>query len=646
MAYGGGYPEGYGGPVVFITVEVAFDTDPGDDPVWTDLSDRLVSFNVNRGRQRGESRFAAGRARITLNNADRALDPTYTPSPYSPNVVPMRRCRIRAQHDATYDVFNGYVDDWAQQYAPPEGAVCVIQATDVFKVLANIELRSSAYAEEVDADSPSYWWRLGDPPGSTQAAESVDGVNVLTPNRTPTFGTQGLNAYDVDGAVQFTDTDIGLLGVFPAGTHPWGTAGSIEFIWRYDGLSVTDASIVNAAAIGTGLGPTGASAGVQTWLQTVTGDLQVVLSNNAGTIFGTLASTGIDIRTGGAHHFLITWAAGSPIKIYIDGIDRTAGAPVNFTGSMANTVNAWIVAVNAVTYPPFIIGGNASTIDELAIYPAQLAAGDAAVHAAALTTGWAGDTTGARIGRLLDAAAWSATDRDIDTGLSVLQAASIGGNVLTAMQKVEETEQGALFGSAGGAVRFIGRDSLLKAPYSTSQGTFGDSGSELEYGDLSYVYDDQLIVNDVQVTRDGGITQIVGDPTSQTRYLRRTKVFDGMLYSTDLEARDLANWYLTHYKDPQLRATNMRLEPTAGNEATHFPQVLGRELMDRVTVRRRPQNLGAAIDQDALIEGINHDVTAVEWRTTWNLSPAETQQYWILGVAGFSELGQTTRLAF
>ncbi|HEY9014071.1 MAG TPA: hypothetical protein VIM84_03280, partial [Gemmatimonadales bacterium] len=68
--------------------------------------------------------------------------------------------------------------------------------------------------------------------------------------------------------------------------------------------------------------------------------------------------------------------------------------------------------------------------------------------------------------------------------------------------------------------------------------------------------------------------------------------------------------------------------------------------MDRVTVRRRPQNLGSAIDQDAVIEGITHDVTAVEWKTRWNLSPAETQVYWILGTAGFSELEQTTRLGF
>jgi len=200
--------------------------------------------------------------------------------------------------------------------------------------------------------------------------------------------------------------------------------------------------------------------------------------------------------------------------------------------------------------------------------------------------------------------------------------------------------------TAAGLVRFIARDSLLKAPYTTSQATFGDFGSELEYGDLAYRYDDQTIVNEARVSRAEGTVQVVTDAASQTKYLRRSRVVDGLLHQSDQTSLDLANWIVTHYKEPLLRATNLTLEPSRGNEATHFPHVLGRELLDRVTVKRLPQNLGSAIDQAALIEGITHDVTAVEWKTTWNLSPAETQMYWIVGVAGNSEVGQTTRLGF
>lgn len=645
MAYGGGYADGYAGPVVNITFEVAFATDPGDTPVWTDLSDRLVSFTVNRGRQRELDRFAAGRARIILNNEDRALDPTYTSSPYSPNVIPMRRCRIRAAHDVTtYDVFNGYIDSWEQEYRPPQDAMCLIQATDAFKVLANAQLLSSAYAEEILTDDPAFWWRLGDPVGSSVAAESVTGNYPLAVHGAPTFGVSSLSPYDPDGAVQFPTVFDGLQGLFPEGTWPFTTTMTVDFMVRYDSaITASDQIFLFATIPAAG----GSSDGIVANFNGGTFGLDVTAVNNAGTPF-TATTTGVDFQNppGVTHHVAIVIAAGAAIKIYVDGVDHTAGGASTFTGTFANAANKWFGAIGGYDYPPYVASAALATTDEMALYPTALSAARVAAHATVRSAAWSGDTSGVRIGRLLDATPWPAADRNIDTGLSTLQPASLGGTVLSILQKVEETEQGAFFVAADGRIRFIGRNSLLTPPYTTSQATFGDSGSELEYGDLSYLYDDQLIFNDVQVTRDGGVTQIVGDPASQTRYLRRTKVFDGMLYQSDGDARGLGGWWVTHYKEPLLRATNLKLEPSAGNEATHFPQVLGRDLMDRVTVRRRPQNLGPAIDQEALIEGITHDVTAMEWRTSWNLSPADTQIYWLAGVVGHGEAGINTRAAF
>lgn len=628
MAYGGGYGEGYGGPPLIITFEVAFDTDPGDTPVWTDLSDRLIQWNVNRGRQRELDRFSAGRAGITLSNEDRALDPTYTSSPYSPNVVPMRRCRIRAAHDVTtYDVFNGYIDSWDQKYMPPESAMCVVQATDAFKVLANAQLLSSVYAEEIQDAGPIMWWRLGEPSGSMLATESVTGDYPLQVLGTPTFGAASLLVNDPDGSVVVDDED-GLQGVFAEGTFPLTTAGTIEFMYRSDETITPESPQFGLVVLG------GAFPGAVS--EPIGSSVRMTLTNNAGATFQ--ATAGGSIPDNEPHHVIVTWAAGSPTVIYVDGVDATT-ATTTFTGTMADTTNKWLVVLNRLDYPPYLAFGYEAAYDEFIVYDRALTPTEAASHYSIIASAWSGDTTGARIGRLLDVMPWPAADRNIDSGVSVLQEAQLGGSVLAALQKVEETEQGALFIANDGAVRFIGRDQLVSA---TSSGTFGDDGSELEYADLTYVYDDQLIFNEVQVTREGGITQVVGDPTSQTRYLRRTKVFDSMLYQTDVEARGLADWWINHYKDPLLRATGMKLEPSAGNEATHFPQVLGRELMDRVTVRRRPQNLGAAIDQEALIEGITHDVTATEWVTTWNLSPAETQIYWLAEIAGHGEAGVTT----
>lgn len=630
-----------------VTVEVALTTDPGDTPAWTDLSSRFISFTSTRGRRDELQRFDPGRARITLSNEDRALDPTYTASPYYPNVVPMRRIRIRATWNAvTYDVFTGYVDDWRQEYMPPQGAVCVVAATDAFKVLANTLTMTSGYAAEVDIDGPAAWFRLGESEETGAAYDHVGAVLALTPTGAPSWAVESLVVGDPDGAISFPNINDGIQGVFPEGTFPFTTAGSLSWLWRVDGAAPGNPPVINIATI-----PGGTMAGLQTNVDSGTGALTVLLANNAGGTFS-VSTTGVNFLDGATHNVVVTWAAGTAIKIYVDGVDRTASA-VNFTGSMANTADKWLLVLNAVRLPsPLTPGGSTefagsvSTFDELALWPAALTAGRVAAQAAAASTAWAGDLSGERVARILDAADWPAADRDIEAGVSRLQSAVLGGTALSELQRLEETEAGALFVDATGKVRFLGRDSLLQAPYNTSQATFGDSGSELEYARLSYRYDDLLIVNEAVVSREGGATRIVRDATSRTRYLRRSRALSGLLFRYDTDAQDRAEWLVAHYKDPLLRATDMRLEPSAGNETTHFPQALGRELMDRVTVRRKPQNLGSAIDQETMIQGIEHEVTAMEWRTTWNLSPAEVQKYWLAGVAGYSEAGVTTRAGF
>lgn len=620
-----------------VSVEVAFTTNPGDVPTWTPVTDAkevLRAFRVNRGRQNELDRFQAGRATITLANEDRRFDPTYTAGPYYPNVVPMRRIRILATYGGvTYAVFSGFVDSWEQQYLPPQEAVCIIQATDAFKVLGNAELLTSAYAEEVQSAAPSLWWRFGEPSDATMAVEAVTGTRPLARLGTPTFGATSLNVFDPDAAVQFDQSTDGLQGVFPQGTFPLTTEGSLEFIYRSDKTPTPDNPQLAVAALGTTV------SGIQS--EAIAQSVAFDILNNAGGVFNVRALGSILDNL--AHHVVVTWAAGKPSKIYVDGFDATTSTST-FTGSMANTTSKWVTLLNVFDYPPYpYVQGDPATYDEFAIYTRELSAAEVARHAGLVRTPWSGDKTGARIGRLLDALPWPTADRAIDTGVSTLSSAVVGGTLLSAMQKVEETEQGALFMSKDGAVRFVARDKLVSG---ANYGTFGDSDPELEYADLAYVYDDQLLFNDVQVTREDGITQVVGDATSQARYLRRSKVFDGVLYTTDAEARGLAEWWLDHYKDPVLRAVNMKLEPSAGNSTTHYPHVLGRELLDRVTVRRRPQNLGSAIDQDVMVEGISHDVTADEWVTTWNLSPALAQIYWLAEIVGRGEAGVNTYAGF
>lgn len=618
-----------------VTVEVAFTTDPGATPTWTDVSNYLKAFTVHRGRADELAAFSGGQATITLANEDRRFDPSYASSPYSPNVVPMRRIRIRATYNAiTYDVFNGYVTNWQQQYRHPQDADATVEATDAFKVLGNVTLPGSVYAVEIGNDAPTHWWRLGEPSGSTTAFDVglIRGTNGAY-NGGVSLGQGGAPTHDPDTAATFDGVDD-YVQLYPTPLIA-GTTYTVE-MW----LKIADRSAVTGwFTFFTQSTNNNTAANSQPW--------GIVTGNDLGdpgkVWWDTLQSTN-RIDDGAWHHVALVSNAGAQ-TLYIDGqpdvsgTATSAGAGGNgvFIGYPANAPGA--VAVSRKFWP--------GSIDEVAIWTATaLSSARILEHNNAGDAPWRGQTTGTRIGKILDAAGWPAADRNIDTGTSILQSADLGLTALAALQQVEETEFGALFVTGAGLVRFIARDNLLKAPYTTSQGTFGDSGSELEFGDLTFEYDDDLIYNEAQVSRAEGTVMTVSDTTSQTKYLRRTKVVDGLLHQDDATSLSAANWIVAHYKDPLLRVTGMRLEPAAGNEATHFPQVLGRELMDRVTINRRPQNLGAAITQQSMIQGITHTVTPVEWVTQWNLSPAETQAYWILGVTGFSELGQTTRLGF
>ena len=62
-----------------IIVRVALELGPFDEPGeldWTDLTDRVLAYRDERGRDDVLQPFGAGTAMVTLDNGDRMLDPS------------------------------------------------------------------------------------------------------------------------------------------------------------------------------------------------------------------------------------------------------------------------------------------------------------------------------------------------------------------------------------------------------------------------------------------------------------------------------------------------------------------------------------------------------------------------------------------
>jgi hypothetical protein len=124
-----------------FSVEVAFATNPGAAPTWTTVSTWSMGFATKRGRQKELDRIDAGTCTDRFNNSDRRFDPTHTGSPYSPNVLPMRRIRHRAVHNGTtYDLWSGFVEAWPQTWEGPNVGFAQINATDAFLPLSKADV--------------------------------------------------------------------------------------------------------------------------------------------------------------------------------------------------------------------------------------------------------------------------------------------------------------------------------------------------------------------------------------------------------------------------------------------------------------------------------------------------------------------------
>lgn len=218
--------------------------------------------------------------------------------------------------------------------------------------------------------------------------------------------------------------------------------------------------------------------------------------------------------------------------------------------------------------------------------------------------------------------------------------------VLQAVRDAEMTEPGFFFFSGAGYPVF--HDRRYRLGVSTSVATFVD-GSNLDVAGAvpytSLTTRRTNLFNDIIVNRNGGTTQEAADAASVTRNLNRQKSLSTM-HTTDANALAAAEFYLS------LRSTSYEiiesLTLTPGDDSDIWQQVLGREIGDRITIVRTPEDVSGPITEDYFIEAINFSWgpgpdAAVTWRLS---SSAEQFNYWLAGVAGSSEAGTTTRAGY
>jgi hypothetical protein len=261
-------------------------------------------------------------------------------------------------------------------------------------------------------------------------------------------------------------------------------------------------------------------------------------------------------------------------------------------------------------------------------------------------TGYAAQLSGIRIDAVLDDIGWPVALMDLDAGQSTMAATgafSVGTNAIDHIFSVCDSERGQFFITGAGVATFHDRHARFVSPYTVSQATFGDDAPENIYRMIEPSYDDEFIYNTVIIQRTGGSAQTATDSTSATTYGKRSLSSTGLFMSTDADALSCAQYLLAQYKDASLRTRRLVIYPQR-DEANLFPKVLGYDIGTRITLRLNQ----ASLDKDYHIEGNTHDYDSRDglWATTWQLSDADNAAYWTVGVAGLSEVGETTKLIY
>ena len=104
-------------------------TAPGASPVWEDITERVRSGSIRRGRQSEFDRTSAATLTLELDNRDREFDPEF-----NPDARPNKRIRVSVGSGADIvRVFNGFIDGFPQSYPDaPADAIVRLTATDGF----------------------------------------------------------------------------------------------------------------------------------------------------------------------------------------------------------------------------------------------------------------------------------------------------------------------------------------------------------------------------------------------------------------------------------------------------------------------------------------------------------------------------------
>jgi hypothetical protein len=222
-----------------------------------------------------------------------------------------------------------------------------------------------------------------------------------------------------------------------------------------------------------------------------------------------------------------------------------------------------------------------------------------------VTDATAGQTTGTRIGKILNQVSFPASMRVIDTGSTTVQVdPGTARTSLAALKAIEFAEQGAFFIRTDGTAEFKDRTdvcgSLAAAPIEFDQST------GIPYSNLKYAFDDKLVINQASMTRTGGSAQTATNADSATKYFPHGTTVTEMMPETDAQVLDIARIYVATRAETTIRIDAMTVDLLDTDVPTDT--IIGLDYFDNVEITN-VQPGGSTIVKTLQVQGIAWEIT-------------------------------------
>ena len=569
-------------------VSIAFNDGPYvASPTWTDITSYVYSADIYRGRRDDYSPFV-GTAQVVLNNDSRLFDPFYTSGTYYGKLLPRRQIKIEGiSNSVTYSVFRGFVDGFPASWDQAGlNATTTLSCFDGISLLSQDLLPDYVY-NYTKTFSPTNYWRCNDGQSSTIITDVVGSLNLspltnnnyrLGPQMSTALASPTISALDCRYVGYNTQTlatgDVTISGWF---------------------------SVTNAAYYPTNLGISGGTypTGTLFSITLSSGSIWAACYTNPNLSGKKSTSANYSINDRPVFVSATYTKATGVVELYINGIAQTGAATTANVG--ANTTPINFASIEAVTTQEFsVIPRVLSAAEVLALYN---------VNNNNIT-----ETSAARITRILGYTSWSASLQSITTSpvATVGGISAPGSNLVDEMQLVNNSEDGDLYVTRAGVIKFTDRNYVYTNTTSnTSQATFA-SGSIPFEPEVQINYDAASIRNNITIEFTGGGQTSTTNASSVTAYGTNAMNTSTQL-STQAQAVTLAAYEAT--VNGQLLTNISPLSVGVTAKTADWTTLLQLDLLDRYTLTVQPPT-GNSISQQELINRIEHRIVPGQWQMT------------------------------